>query len=304
MTLAPVTTQTTQPSQPSVRFEDRYNKRLYNKRRFINRLGLGFALSAIVFGLFWLIWILITLFVEGFQGLIEMPVFMADTPPPMGEGGLRNAIVGSVMLAFSGLAIGAPIGMMAGIYLAEFSHGSMLGKVTRFLNDILLSAPSIVIGLFIYALMVKGQSFSGWAGALALALIVIPIVVRTTENMLNLVPNTLREAAYALGTPKWKLVSTVTLKAAKAGLTTGVLLAFARITGETAPLLFTALNNQYFSTDMSQPMANLPNTIYQFAMSPYDNWHALAWAAALLITATVLFLNIAARFIGAKDHSR
>ena len=304
MTLAPVTTQTTQPSQPSVRFEDRYNKRLYNKRRFINRLGLGFALSAIVFGLFWLIWILITLFIEGFQGLIEMPVFMADTPPPMGEGGLRNAIVGSVMLAFSGLAIGAPIGMMAGIYLAEFSHGSMLGKVTRFLNDILLSAPSIVIGLFIYALMVKGQSFSGWAGALALALIVIPIVVRTTENMLNLVPNTLREAAYALGTPKWKLVSTVTLKAAKAGLTTGVLLAFARITGETAPLLFTALNNQYFSTDMSEPMANLPNTIYQFAMSPYDNWHALAWAAALLITATVLFLNIAARFIGGKDHIR
>jgi len=180
----------------------------------------------------------------------------------------------------------------------------MLGKVTRFLNDILLSAPSIVIGLFIYALMVKGQSFSGWAGALALALIVIPIVVRTTENMLNLVPNTLREAAYALGTPKWKLVSTVTLKAAKAGLTTGVLLAFARITGETAPLLFTALNNQYFSTDMSEPMANLPNTIYQFAMSPYDNWHALAWAAALLITATVLLLNIAARFIGDKHHSR
>lgn len=304
MTFAPVTTQTTQPSQSSVRFEDRYNKRLYNKRRFINRLGLGFALSALVFGLFWLIWILMTLFIEGLQGLVEMPVFIADTPPPMGEGGLRNAIVGSVMLAFSGLAIGAPIGMMAGIYLAEFSQGSMLGKVTRFLNDILLSAPSIVIGLFIYALMVKGQSFSGWAGALALALIVIPIVVRTTENMLNLVPNTLREAAYALGTPKWKLVSTVTLKAAKAGLTTGVLLAFARITGETAPLLFTALNNQYFSTDMSEPMANLPNTIYQFAMSPYDNWHALAWAAALLITATVLFLNIAARFIGAKDHSR
>ena len=304
MTFAPVTTQTAEPNQSSVRFEDRYNKRLYNKRRFINRLGLGFALSALVFGLVWLIWILMTLFVEGMQGLIEMPVFMADTPPPMGEGGLRNAIVGSAMLAFSGLAIGAPIGMMAGIYLAEFSQGSMLGKVTRFLNDILLSAPSIVIGLFIYALMVKGQSFSGWAGALALALIVIPIVVRTTENMLNLVPNTLREAAYALGTPKWKLVSTVTLKAAKAGLTTGVLLAFARITGETAPLLFTALNNQYFSTDMSEPMANLPNTIYQFAMSPYDNWHALAWAAALLITATVLLLNIAARFIGDKHHSR
>ena len=287
---------------PSIK--KRYNQRLYNQRRLINRLGLGFATSAIIFGLFWLVWILITLFVEGFQGLIEMPVFTADTPPPMGEGGLRNAIVGSVMLAFSGLAIGAPIGMMAGIYLAEFSQGSLLGKITRFLNDILLSAPSIVIGLFIYALMVKGQSFSGWAGALALALIVIPIVVRTTENMLNLVPNTLREAAYALGTPKWKLVSTVTLKAAKAGLTTGILLAFARITGETAPLLFTALNNQYFSTDMSEPMANLPNTIYQFAMSPYDNWHALAWAAALLITATVLLLNIMARFIGGRDHTR
>lgn len=291
-----------QTRQPAASFESRYDKGLYNKRRFINKLGLAFATSALIFGLFWLIWILTTLFVEGLQGLIEMPVFMADTPPPMGEGGLRNAIVGSVLLAGSGLAIGAPIGMMAGIYLAEFSNGSLLGKVTRFLNDILLSAPSIVIGLFVYALMVKGQSFSGWAGALALALIVIPIVVRTTENMLKLVPNTLREAAYALGTPKWKLVSTVTLKAAKAGLTTGVLLAFARITGETAPLLFTALNNQYFSTDMSQPMANLPNTIYQFAMSPYDNWHALAWAAALLITMSVLLLNVIARFIGGKDY--
>ena len=304
MTLATVTTDIDQTSPPALRFEDRYDKRLYNKRRLINRLGLGFAISAIAFGLFWLTWILITLFVEGFQGLIEMPVFIADTPPPMGEGGLRNAIIGSAMIALSGLAIGTPIGMMAGIYLAEFSQGSILGKVTRFLNDILLSAPSIVIGLFVYALMVKGQSFSGWAGAFALALIVIPIVVRTTESMLNLVPNTLREAAYALGTPKWKLISTVTLKAAKAGLTTGVLLAFARITGETAPLLFTALNNQYFNTDMSQPMANLPNTIYQFAMSPYDNWHALAWAAALLITATVLVVNILARFIGGKDHTR
>ena len=304
MTLATVTTDNNQTSQPTSRFEDRYNKRLYHKRRLINRLGLGFAISAIAFGLFWLTWILLTLFVEGFQGLIEMPVFMADTPPPMGDGGLRNAIIGSLMIALLGLAIGTPIGMMAGIYLAEFSQGSLLGKVTRFLNDILLSAPSIVIGLFVYALMVKGQSFSGWAGAVALALIVIPIVVRTTENMLNLVPNTLREAAYALGTPKWKLISTVTLKAAKAGLTTGVLLAFARITGETAPLLFTALNNQYFSTDMSQPMANLPNTIYQFAMSPYDNWHALAWAAALLITMTVLIVNILARFIGGKDHTR
>lgn len=298
MTSAPVTT------KPAPSFDARYNQRLYNKRRLINKLGLGFALSAMGFGLFWLSWILLTLLTEGVQGLLTMPIFTADTPPPMGEGGLRNAIVGSMMLAFSGLAIGAPIGMMAGIYLAEFSHGSMLGKVTRFLNDILLSAPSIVIGLFVYALMVKGQSFSGWAGAVALALIVIPVVVRTTENMLNLVPNTLREAAYALGTPKWKLVSTVTLKAAKAGLTTGVLLAFARITGETAPLLFTALNNQYFSTDMTGPMANLPNTIYQFAMSPYDNWHALAWSAALLITGTVLTLNIVARLIGGRDHTR
>ena len=308
MSLAPIlpnlTPDMTQISPSNGRFEDRYNQRLYRKRRFINRLGLGFAVLSISFGLFWLMWILMTLFIEGFQGLIEMPVFLADTPPPMGDGGLRNAIIGSAMLAGVGLAIGTPIGMMAGIYLAEFSHGSLLGKVTRFLNDILLSAPSIVIGLFVYALMVKGQSFSGWAGAIALALIVIPIVVRTTENMLNLVPNTLREAAYALGTPKWKLISTVTIKAARAGLVTGVLLAFARITGETAPLLFTALNNQYFSTDMSQPMANLPNTIYQFAMSPYDNWHALAWAAALLITTTVLLVNILARFLGGKDHIR
>lgn len=285
-------------------FDSRYDKRLYNKRRWANKLGLGFAMSAMVFGLIWLFWILVTLFVEGFQGMVQMPIFAADTPPPMSEGGLRNAIVGSVMLAFSGLFIGAPIGLMTGIYLSEFAQGSLLGKVTRFLNDILLSAPSIVIGLFIYALMVKGQSFSGWAGALALALIVVPVVVRTTENMLNLVPNSIREAAYALGTPKWKMVTQVTIKAARAGLTTGVLLAFARITGETAPLLFTALNNQYFSTDMGEPIANLPNTIYQFAMSPYDNWHTLAWAAALLITASVLVLNVLARFIGGRSSSK
>ncbi|MDE0490169.1 phosphate ABC transporter permease PstA [Psychrobacter sp. A3] len=285
-------------------FDSRYDKRLYNKRRWANKLGLGFAISAMVFGLIWLFWILVTLFIEGFQGMVQMPIFTADTPPPMSEGGLRNAIVGSVMVAFSGLFIGAPIGLMTGIYLSEFAQGSLLGKVTRFLNDILLSAPSIVIGLFIYALMVKGQGFSGWAGALALALIVVPVVVRTTENMLNLVPNSIREAAYALGTPKWKMVTQVTIKAARAGLTTGVLLAFARITGETAPLLFTALNNQYFSTDMGEPIANLPNTIYQFAMSPYDNWHTLAWAAALLITASVLVLNVLARFIGGRSSSK
>lgn len=288
----------------AVSFDGRYNKGLYNKRRFINNLGLGFAMSAMAFGLFWLVWILFTLFIEGFQAILDMPIFLADTPPPQTEGGLRNAIVGSIMLAFSGLFIGAPVGMMAGIYLAEFSQGSMLGKVTRFLNDILLSAPSIVIGLFVYALMVKGEHFSGWAGALALALIVIPVVVRTTENMLNLVPNTLREAAYALGTPKWKLVTTVTVKAARVGLTTGVLLAFARITGETAPLLFTAFNNPFFSTDMNQAMANLPNTIYQFTSSPYENWHTLAWAAALLITMTVLTLNIVARLISGRQQTR
>lgn len=292
---------TTQSTQSSVRFEDRINKGLYGRRRLMNKLGLGFAAGAMIFGIFWLAWILITLFINGFSGLVEMPVFVADTPPPMTDGGLRNAIVGSAMLALSGLFIGAPVGMMTGIYLAEFDRGGWLGKSTRFMNDILLSAPSIVIGLFIYALMVRGSSFSGWAGACALALIVIPVVVRTTENMLNLVPHSLREAAYALGTPKWKLVTSVTLKAAKAGLTTGVLLAFARITGETAPLLFTALNNQYFSTDMGSAIANLPNTIYQFAMSPYDNWHALAWAAALLITGTVLTLNIVARLIGGKE---
>ncbi len=279
------------------------NQGLYRRRRLWNKVGLSFAASAMIFGLFWLSWILITLGIEGFSGLVQMPVFTADTPPPMTDGGLRNVIVGSLMIAGTGLFIGAPIGLLAGIYLAEFSHGNWLGQIIRFLNDILLSAPSIVIGLFIYALLVKNYSFSGWAGACALALIVIPVVVRTTESMLLLVPNTLREAAYALGTPKWKLVLGVTVKAARAGLTTGILLAFARITGETAPLLFTALNNQYFSLDMGSAMGNMPNTIYQFAMSPYDNWHTLAWSAALLITLTVLTLNIASRYIGGKEYN-
>lgn len=270
---------------------------LYTKRKLLNKLGLCFATLAMVFGLFWLLWILATLVMSGFQGLMNMPVFTADTPPPNAVGGLRNAIVGSIMMSFTALAIGTPIGMMAGIYLAEFDKGSYLGKSTRFMNDILLSAPSIIIGLFVFELMVQGGHFSGWAGSIALALIIIPVVVRSTENMLNLVPNALREAAYALGTPRWKLVLSVTMKSAKAGLVTGVLLGFARITGETAPLLFTALNNQYFSLNMSQSMANLPNTIYQFAMSPYKTWHELAWAAALLITFAVLMLNIIARFI-------
>ncbi len=278
-----------------------FNQRRYQKRKLWNKVGLGFAIFAMGFGLFWLGWILWTLVSHGITGLIEMPIFTQDTPPPMSEGGLKNAIVGSVMISGAGLFIGAPIGLLAGIYLAEFSANSRLAQVIRFLNDILLSAPSIVIGLFVYALMVKNSSFSGWAGAVALALIVIPVVVRTTENMLLLIPNALREAAFALGTPKWKLVLQVTMKAARAGLLTGILLAFARITGETAPLLFTALNNQYFSLDMGQAMGNLPNTIYQFAMSPYDNWHALAWSAALLITLSVLTLNLIARYIGTKD---
>lgn len=278
-----------------------FNQSRYRKRQWRNQIGLGFAIFAMGFGLFWLGWILWTLVSHGITGLIEMPIFTQDTPPPMSSGGLKNAIVGSVMISGAGLFIGAPIGLLAGIYLAEFSANSRLAKVIRFLNDILLSAPSIVIGLFVYALMVKNASFSGWAGAVALGLIVIPVVVRTTENMLLLIPNALREAAFALGTPKWKLVLQVTMKAARAGLLTGILLAFARITGETAPLLFTALNNQYFSLDMGQAMGNLPNTIYQFAMSPYDNWHALAWSAALLITLSVLVLNLIARYIGAKD---
>lgn len=282
---------------PSGSFEQRMHKSLYTRRKLFNGLGLIFAVVTMLFGLGWLAWILFELLTRGFSGLISMPILTADTPPPLADGGLRNAIVGSAMIATTGLFIGAPVGLMAGVYLAEFDQGSWLGKATRFMNDILLSSPSIVIGLFIYALMVQGGSFSGWAGACALSLIIIPVVVRSTETMLKLVPNQLREASYALGTPRWKVVSSVTMKAAKSGLTTGVLLGFARITGETAPLLFTALNNQYFSWDMGKPMANLPNTIYQFAMSPYENWHALAWAAALLITFSVLGLNIFARFI-------
>lgn len=288
-----MTTTTTTPATTS--FYDKLDKSLYQRRKIINKIGMAFTMSAVAFGLFWLAWILWTLLIKGITGLWEMPVFTVDTPPPMADGGLRNAIVGSVMLTLAAIAIGTPIGIMTGIYLAEFAQNSKLGKATRFMNDILLSAPSIVIGLFIFSLFVRGKGFSGWAGALALALIVIPVVVRSTENMLLLIPNTLREAAYALGSPRYKMVGLVTIKAAKSGVITGVLLALARIMGETAPLLFTALNNLYFSTNMNEALANLPNTIYQFAMSPYENWNSLAWAAALLITITVLFTNIIAR---------
>lgn len=275
---------------------------IYMRRRLVNRLSLVFAYAAMAFGLFWLGWIFYTLISEGVSGL-GAHIFSMNTPPPMVQGGLKNAIVGSLMITMGGLVIGTPIGVMCGIYLAEFGQGSKLAAITRFLNDVLLSAPSIVIGLFIYALVVVPMGhFSGAAGSLALSLLVIPVVVRTTENMLRLVPNSLREAAFALGTPKYKLVGMVTLRAAKAGVLTGVLLSFARISGETAPLLFTALNNQFFSTDMSAPMANLPNVIYQFAMSPYADWHALAWTAALLIALSVLAANIIARMVQARLH--
>ena len=275
---------------------------VYRRRLWLSRFNLTMSWLTMAFGLFWLGWIFYTLFYEGLSGL-GANIFQLDTPPPSMEGGLRNAIWGSLMITFFGLLIGTPVGIMCGIYLAEFGRRSKLAAATRFMNDILLSAPSIVIGLFIYGLVVVRQGhFSGWAGSLALSLLVVPVVVRTTENMLRLVPDSLREAAYALGTPKWKLVSMLTLRAGKAGVLTGELLAFARISGETAPLLFTALNNQFFSHNMNQPMANLPNVIYQFAMSPYQDWHALAWAAALLIALTVLSANIAARILGRNKH--
>lgn len=273
---------------------------IYLRRRWLSRFHLSMAWCTMAFGLFWLGWIFFTLFSEGFNG-IGSHVFRLDTPPPGMEGGLRNAILGSLMITVFGLLVGTPVGVLCGIYLAEFGQKSWLAGATRFMNDILLSAPSIVIGLFIYELVVVRQGhFSGWAGSLALSLLVIPVVVRTTENMLKLVPNSLREAAYALGTPKWKMISAITLKASVSGIMTGILLAVARIAGETAPLLFTSLSNQFWSTDMMQPIANLPVTIFKFAMSPFAEWQQLAWAGVLIITLCVLLLNILARVIFAK----
>ncbi|MBM3116288.1 phosphate ABC transporter permease PstA [Jeongeupia naejangsanensis] len=276
---------------------------LYFRRRLINSLSLTLSLAAMAFGLFWLLWILYTLFSNGLPGLGTV-LFTQTTPAPGSAGGLANAIVGSLAMSAVGVAIGTPIGILAGTYLAEFGERGWLAPATRFINDILLSAPSIVIGLFIYDVYVAQVGhFSGWAGALALSLLVIPVVVRTTENMLRLVPNSMREAAYALGAPQWKMVLQVSLRAAKAGVVTGILLAVARIVGETAPLLFTALNNQFFS-NMNEPMANLPVVIFQYAMSPYEDWHTLAWAGALLIGLFVLSLNIIARVLvrPAKSH--
>jgi len=272
-------------------------------RKRINAIALVLSLAAMAFGVFWLIWILIETVRLGVGGL-SLSLFTEMTPPPMAEtGGLANAIFGSVLMVGMATLIGTPIGILAGIYLAEYGQKTWLGSITRFINDILLSAPSIVIGLFIYSVVVAQlKSFSGWAGVLALALIVIPVVIRTTENMLSLIPNALREAAYALGTPKWKVITTITLKAAMAGVMTGVLLALARIAGETAPLLFTALSNQFWTSNLSTPMASLPVTIFKFAMSPYENWQKLAWAGVFLITIGVLLLNILARVLFRNKH--
>ena len=271
---------------------------IYKKRRIASRIGLALSMSAMVLGLTVLIWILYILFSNGFAA-VDLNLFTQDTPAPGTEGGgLRNAIVGSLMIVALTVLVSTPVGVLAGIYLTEFGDESKTAELTRFVTDIMLSAPSIVLGLFVYAIAVSTVgNFSGYAGSLALSLIAIPVVMRTTENMLRLVPGSLREAAFALGAPRWKVSTTVTLRAAKSGVMTGILLAIARISGETAPLLFTALNNQFFSTNMGAPMANLPVVIFQFAMSPYDNWVRLAWAGALLITMTVLLLNILARVV-------
>ncbi|EXU79576.1 phosphate transporter permease subunit PtsA [Comamonas aquatica DA1877] len=269
----------------------------YAVRKRVNQIALGLSLGAMAFGVFWLIWILWETIRLGLGGL-SLTLFSEMTPPPNEAGGLANAIFGSFVMVALATGVGTPIGVMAGVYLAEYDKRSWLASTTRFVNDILLSAPSIVIGLFVYAVVVaKFRSFSAYAGIVALALIVIPVVIRTTENMLTLVPSALREAAYALGTPKWKVISAITLRAARAGVITGVLLAVARIAGETAPLLFTALNNQFWNGDLSKPMASLPVTIFKFAMSPYENWQQLAWAGVFLITLAVLGLNILARVL-------
>ena len=269
----------------------------FYRRKRVNQVALELSLAAMCFGLSWLFWILWETLRLGLGG-ISVATLTMMTPAPNEVGGLANAMYGSFLMVLLATCVGTPIGIMAGIYLAEYNTKGWLASATRFVNDILLSAPSIVIGLFIYAVVVsRFKSYSGWAGVLALALIVIPVVIRTTENMLQLIPPGLREAAYALGAPKWKVISSITLRAARAGVVTGVLLAVARIAGETAPLLFTALNNQFWNSNMSQPMASLPVTIFKFAMSPYENWQQLAWAGVFLITLTVLGLNILARVL-------
>lgn len=274
----------------------------FRQRKRVNQIALTLSLLAMVFGLFWLVWILWETIRLGVGGL-ALATFTEMTPPPNESGGIANAIYGSFLMVLLATFVGTPIGIMAGIYLAEYDPKSWLANTTRFVNDILLSAPSIVIGLFVYSVIVtRFKSFSGWAGVVALAMIAIPVVIRTTENMLQLVPAGLREAAYALGAPKWKVITSITLRAARAGVVTGLLLAVARISGETAPLLFTALNNQFWTSSLTEPMASLPVTIFKFAMSPYENWQKLAWAGVLLITVAVLGLNILARVM-TRDKS-
>ena len=276
--------------------------RLYRLRKRVNFFLLAVSSLALAFGLFWLVWILGTLLYEGGTALARATLYYQMTPPPGTDGGLANAIAGSLVMVTAGTLLGTPIGILAGTYLAEYGRRGWLAGATRFLNDVLLSAPSIVIGLFVYSVYVaKVGHFSGWAGAFALALLVIPVVVRTTDDMLKLVPNTLREAAMALGCPSWKMAVLVTYRAARTGILTGILLAVARISGETAPLLFTALSNQFWSNNMNAPMANLPVVIFQFAMSPYEDWHRLAWGGAALITLAVLVLNILARALFRKS---
>jgi phosphate transport system permease protein len=276
---------------------------LIKKRKRANILALTLSMSAMVLGLTFLLWILSVLFIKGFS-VLDWSIFTQSTPGPDSKGGgLANAIVGSLMMVGSCTLISSPIGILAGIYLSEYGDRSKVAAVTRFVTDIMLSAPSIVIGLFVYAMFVaRVQHFSGWAGTIALSLIAIPVVVRTTENMLRLIPSTLREAAYALGTPKWKVSLHIILRSAKSGVATGILLALARVSGETAPLLFTALNNQFYSTNMNAPIANLPVVIFQFAMSPYDNWVNLAWGGSLLITLSVLALNILTRVLFSEKN--
>jgi phosphate transport system permease protein len=286
-------------SEELIRMADqhRQRERMYARRKRVNKVALALSLAAMAFGVFWLVWILWETVRLGFAGLTWATVSQM-TPPPNEAGGILNAMWGSLLMVMLATFVGTPIGIMAGIYLAEYDPKGFLGNTTRFVNDILLSAPSIVIGLFVYAVVVaRFKQFSGLAGAIALALIVIPVVIRTTENMLLLVPSALREAAYALGAPKWKVVLSITLRASRAGVVTGILLAVARIAGETAPLLFTALNNQFFTSDLGEPMASLPVTIFKFAMSPYENWQQLAWAGVFIITLAVLGLNILARVL-------
>jgi phosphate transport system permease protein len=274
-----------------------YSDKLYRRRRIKNAIALSLALAATAFGLFWLVWILWTALINGIAA-INWPLFSQMTPAPGADGGLLNAFFGSLVMSFLAILIGAPIGVAAGTYLAEYTRKSAFGETIRFVNDILLSAPSIVLGLFVYTIVVRTMGhFSGLAGALALALIVIPVVVRTTDEMLQLVPNTMREAALSLGVPQWKMTMQVLYRAALSGIVTGILLALARISGETAPLLFTALNNQYWSTDFTQPMASVPVVIFQYAMSPYDSWHALAWAGAFMVTLFVLILSLVSRAV-------